>query len=197
MNSLLSGNLSEVVSEIQSFGYWGWVIFFLFIVLECVLAPFPPFILYIAGGSVFGGLAAGILGTIANAIGAAIAFSLSRIYGRRWAREKIPESVMEKVEKYIKKYGSVSIFLLRVNPLTSTDLISYAAGLTKMKFGKFLFWTTIALMPSIFVQAYLGQEITQNPLFLKLAIIAAILYVLAFIILYFFFMRRNKQKPLK
>ncbi len=195
--SLLSGNIEGIIAEIQSFGYWGWIIFFILIVIECVFAPFPPLIIYIAGGVVFGGFAAGTIALLANAIGAAIAYKLSKIYGRKWVVSHVPDEVMQKVEKYIEKYGSASIFLLRLNPLTSTDFISYAAGLTKMNFKKFLFWTTLALAPSIFLQTYLGQEITENPLIFKLAIIAAILYVLAFAIIYFFFMRNRRRKRRK
>lgn len=194
--SLVSGDIIEITSNIQSFGYWGLLIFFILIVLECVFAPFPPLIIYIAGGVVFGGFAAGIIALFANAIGAAIAFKISKIYGRNWVINHVPKQVMQKVEDYMKEYGSASIFLLRLNPLTSTDFTSYAAGLTKMNFKKFLFWTTLALAPSIFLQTYFGQEIMQNPLLFKLAIIAAILYVVSFIVFYLFFMK-SKRKILK
>lgn len=194
--ALISGNTSEISSMIQSFGIWAGLIFFVIIVLECVLAPFPPFILYIAGGAIFGGFEAGLIATFANMVGAAIAFKISRIYGRRWTLNHIPKEIMEKVEAYISKYGSASIFLLRLNPLTSTDFISYAAGLTKMNFKKFLLWTTLALAPSIFAQTLFGQEIIKNPLLLKFSIIAAIIYVVVFFIIYFLYLKHRKKRKL-
>ena len=49
------------------------------------------------------------------------------------------------------------IFLLRVNPLTSSDLVSYAAGLTHLSLGKVMLGTLAGMAPLCFAQAYLAD----------------------------------------
>ena len=49
------------------------------------------------------------------------------------------------------------IFLLRVNPLTSSDLVSYAAGLTRLSVWKLMLGTLAGMAPLCFAQAYLAD----------------------------------------
>jgi uncharacterized membrane protein YdjX (TVP38/TMEM64 family) len=186
-----TGQTLSMVERIDSFREIAFVIFIVLVIIECVFAPFPPLFLYIAGGAVFGWVAAGILGLIGNFIGAGIAFQLSRNYARGWAVEKIPPKTIKKLDNFSLKYGTLSIFLLRLNPLTSSDLFSYAAGLTKMNFRKFLIATTLALAPSIFLQAYLGDKFLEVLFLKETLIIIGILYFLGF---FYFYLRRKKFK---
>ena len=49
------------------------------------------------------------------------------------------------------------VFLLRVNPLTSSDLVSYAAGLTHLSVWKVMLGTLAGMAPLCFAQAYLAE----------------------------------------
>jgi uncharacterized membrane protein YdjX (TVP38/TMEM64 family) len=186
-----AGETSSLIEKIDSFKEISFAIFVLLIIFECVFAPFPPLILYIAGGAIFGWFTAGILAVIGNFLGASIAFQLSRNYARGWAAKKIPENLLKKLDNFSLKYGSLSIFFLRLNPLTSSDLFSYAAGLTKMDFKKFLLATTLALIPTIFLQTYLGEKVQEIPYLTEVSIFFGILYLVGFFYLY---LRRNRFK---
>jgi uncharacterized membrane protein YdjX (TVP38/TMEM64 family) len=180
-----TGEVSSIVSRINSFKEISFLLFFLLIVFECVFAPFPPLILYIAGGAVFGWLESGIIGIFGNLIGAGLAFQISKHYGRNWVKKRVPEKVVNKLDKFSVKYGTLAIFLLRLNPITSSDLFSYAAGLTKINFKKFLVASTLALVPTIFAQTYLGEKIYEIPFLTEVSIFFGVLYIGGFLFFYF------------
>jgi uncharacterized membrane protein YdjX (TVP38/TMEM64 family) len=194
VRSLFTGDLTTIENAISKNGITSMIIFGLLAVMECVFAPFPPLILYIAGGVVFGGFMGGLIATIGNTLGAFIDFEIARHYGRDWVKKRIPKHIMQKIDNFSKKYGSVSIFVLRINPLTSSDLFSYAAGLTKMDLKKFLFWTTVALAPTIFLQTYFGGKIQSSPLLGPVFLIGGSLYLIGFFIFYFWFRKKHGRK---
>jgi uncharacterized membrane protein YdjX (TVP38/TMEM64 family) len=147
-----------------------------------------------AGGILFGPFLGGFYGLIGNIIGAGIAFQISRHWIREYIQQKISNGIKKKFDRASEKHGPLAVFILRINPLTTTDLVSYVAGISKMKFWKFLLSTTIGLAPLVFVESYLGKSIKDNPLLFKIFIILSILYVVAFIAIYTYSRIRRKNK---
>jgi uncharacterized membrane protein YdjX (TVP38/TMEM64 family) len=177
----INSDVGSVVDFMNSFGFWAWLIFILLVILEVVLAPIPPLVLYVAAGFVFGAFLGGVLTLIGNLIGAGIDFFIAKRYGRGIVVKKTNKKVREKFDKFSEKYGGFAIFLLRINPATTSDLVSYLAGLTKMKFWRFILWTGLGLIPMIFIQTYLGDVFLRDyPVLSAIFIILSILYLLVF-----------------
>lgn len=181
---IVNQDIDSLVNFFNSLGFFAEIIFVLLIILEVVLAPLPPLALYIAGGVLFGAFFGGVLTLFGNIIGASIDFFIARKYARGLVERKVDEKFRKKFDHFSDKYGGFAIFLLRVNPLTTTDLVSYLAGLSKIKFKPFLIWTTAGLIPLIFVQTYFGDFfVKENQILFTLTIIISLIYVL--IIIYF------------
>jgi len=190
-------DLDSIVSFIQSFGFLAILIFVLFVMLEVVVAPVPPLVLYIAGGIIFGAFWGGTLTLIGNILGAFVAFIIARKYGRNLIESKVPEKTRKKFDDFSIKYGAFSLFILRLNPLTTSDLFSYIAGLTKMKVRQFLFSTALGLAPLIYIQTYIGGFfIKDNPLLLALFILVNLIYLILFLygLIYLFLKKRRIRK---
>ncbi len=166
------------------------------VILEVILAPIPPLALYLAGGILFGTFWGGVLTLLGNLIGAFIDFKLARNYGRGFVVKNISPNVKLKFNRFLKKYGIYSIFLLRLNPLTTSDLFSYLAGLTKMKTQHFLIGTGLGLVPLIFSQTYFGEIfVKENKILYSIVIIISLLYFV--LILYFLinlFVQKARQR---
>ncbi|MFH1500634.1 MAG: TVP38/TMEM64 family protein [archaeon] len=196
--SLIKSDTTTVIQDISSYGKAAAIIFVLLIVLEVIFAPIPPLILYLAGGVMFGALLGGILALIGNVMGASIAFYIARRYGREFVEKQTPKKVRIKFDKFSAKYGTVAIFLLRVNPLTTTDLFSYLAGLSKMRYPEFILATALGLTPYIFIQSYLGDIFTGSSLLFNIFLIASLVYLIVFIIILITIKLSNKlnQKTL-
>lgn len=183
----------RVVDLLAPFKGWAFVVYFLIMILEVVVAPFHPFPFYVAGAMIFGPFLAGVLACLGGAIGGAIAFWIAKKWGRRHVEKIVSKERIEKFDNFSKKHGGLSVFLLRVNPLTSTDLWSYVAGVSKISFWKFMIGTFIGLIPAIFIQVYIGIPIKNNPILFKLFMVGILLYLIIAIFL-IFWIRKSSQK---
>lgn len=193
--SLINGDTTGILNFINSFGVFAWLIFIFLVILEVVLAPIPALILYVVAGIIFGGFIGGVLTLIGNSIGAFIDFKLARVLGKRNIEKKVDKKLKEKFDRFFDKYGGLSIFILRVNPFTSSDLVSYLSGFTKIKTIKFITATTLGLIPMIFVQTYLGDIfIKDNPILLGLTLLFSVLYLALFIYLIIISLTKKEEK---
>ncbi len=66
----------------------------------------------------------GLLSLSGNVIGAGIACQLMRVFIGERAEKYLAPSALARYEERITRRGARVIFLLRVNPLTSSDLVS-------------------------------------------------------------------------
>ncbi|MCA9488014.1 MAG: TVP38/TMEM64 family protein [Nanoarchaeota archaeon] len=196
IHSLLQNDPTSLIESLRSLGVLGILLFVLLVVLENVVAPMPPFVLYVAGGAIYGAFWGGLIALLGNAMGSALAFIIARKLGRDWIEKKVPKNVGKQFDKFTDKYGGWAIFLLRVNPLTSTDLFSYLAGFTNMRFRTFIIGTTLGLAPSIILQSYLGDFFSSSPILFNLFLVIGVFYVAMFVFLFFLF-KKNKKKEIK
>jgi uncharacterized membrane protein YdjX (TVP38/TMEM64 family) len=191
---LVNSDVSKVVEFLNSFGIFAWLIFVLLVILEVVLAPIPPLVLYVVSGILFGGFFGGVLTLFGNLIGAAIDFKLARRYGQKTVQQRIDKDFKKKFDRFFEKYGTLSIFILRINPLTTSDLVSYLSGFTKMKLFKFLIATALGLIPLVFIQTYLGELIiSKNPFLIALTLIISVFYLIVFVYLIIISLKKNKN----
>ncbi len=172
------------VEAVQAF-FEGWgllapLVYVLIVVVEAVIAPIPGAMLYLPGGMVFGGFWGGTLSLIGNILAAGVCCVLMRtIVGRTWSREFFSEGKLRKARAFILEHGTLSIALLRVNPLTSSDLVSYAAGLTPLSSVTVMVGTGIGMTPLCYAQAYLSESLfTLFPWLIWPLLAACALYVL-------------------
>lgn len=172
------------VDQLQKFfedcGPLAPAVYVAFVTIEVVVAPIPGLMLYAPGGVVFGGFLGGLLSLIGNVLGAGIACGITRTIGSSWLTRVFPEASLEKAQTELDRRGSWLIFLLRVNPLTSSDLVSYAAGFTRIPIWKVMFATMLGMVPLCFAQAWLAESLfVAYPWLLYPLLAAGIVYVIA------------------
>jgi len=182
--SIANSNEDSVVQFVDSFGAFSYLIFILLVILEVVLAPIPALALYVAGGALFGTLLGAALTLIGNLIGALIAFWIARKLGRNFVEKRVDPAVRKKFDNISEKYGGFALFILRINPLTTSDIFSYISGLTNMKVKTFLLGTGLGLAPMILAQAYFGEAFVKSyPILYAVLVWISIVYLLVFVYL--------------
>jgi uncharacterized membrane protein YdjX (TVP38/TMEM64 family) len=127
------------------------------VTVEVVVAPIPGTILYAPAGAIFGGWRGGWLSLAGNIIGAALSFALMRVLGRAAFERWVQHEHLERLERRLVDHGVLVVFLLRINPLTSSDIVSYAAGATAMPMWKLVTGTALGMAPLCFLQSYLAE----------------------------------------
>jgi uncharacterized membrane protein YdjX (TVP38/TMEM64 family) len=129
------------------------LVFVALLVVQAVVAPLPAPALAIVGGYGFGVVEGFFLTWLGSLIGGVISFALSRRFGRGFVAES-PRAA--RLDRFVEEHGVVLIFVLRLIPLVSFDAISYAAGLSGIRFRAFLLATALGMMPGTFAFVYLG-----------------------------------------
>lgn len=114
-------------------------------------------IIAIAGGMVFG-MYFGSLYTIIGAIlGATVAFYISRLLGRGFV-EKLIGGKIQQIDEGIEKGGFIIVLILRLIPIIPFNVISYGAGLTRIKYWDYILSTMIGIIPGVLVFTNLGDK---------------------------------------
>ena len=192
--SIATSDTDSVAEFVNSFGDFSYLIFVLLVILEVVFAPIPALALYVTGGALFGTILGSALTLFGNVAGALIAFVIARKFGRNFVERRIDPNARKRFDKFSEKYGGFSLFFLRINPFTSSDIFSYIAGLTKMKIRTFLLGTGLGLAPMILAQAYFGETFVKNHPALYIVLIwISVVYFIAFIYLIARALSKNKN----
>ena len=178
------GDAEAKILALQQFfaelGGWAPAAYILMVVIEVVVAPLPGTLLYMPGGIIFGGFYGGLWSWIANILGAGISCQLMRsIVGRKSTESFFQRESLTKYRDMIEQKGLWLIVLLRVNPLTSSDIVSYAAGLTTMRTRSVMLGTGIGMAPLCFAQSYLAETLFDTfPWLIWPMLFACIVYVI-------------------
>lgn len=178
--------LDVVRRYVAGWGVLAPVAYLAIITLEVVVAPIPGLLLSAPGGAIFGGFAGGTLALAGNVIGAAIACWLAATFGAGWVARHAEQGAFAAIRSTLAQRGGWLVFLLRLNPFTSSDLVSYAAGLAGVPPSRVALATLAGVAPQCYAQAYLAATVFQivplSPALLGVIGIAATA-VLAWVIL--------------
>ncbi|MFH1210060.1 MAG: TVP38/TMEM64 family protein [archaeon] len=194
---VVNSDINGITDFINSFGNLSIFIFVALIILENVLAPIPGLILNVAGGIAFGPFLGAVLSIVGNMIGASLCYLIAKYFARKYVEKILDENKMKVFHKYNEKYGHFVLFILRLNPLTSSDIFSYLAGLTKMKYKNFIISTTLGIIPTMFVLSYFGDVfIKKSPVLILIFLILTVLYLLVLIYGVYMISRKKIQSKL-
>jgi uncharacterized membrane protein YdjX (TVP38/TMEM64 family) len=188
---LYRGDVAGLRDYILSFGAWAPVVSALLMVLQALAAPLPAFVLTFANGLAFGTLWGGMLSLGSATLAAAISFWLARALGRGPVEALVGKAGLESTDRWFARWGAYAILIARLVPILSFDVISFAAGLTRMGFWGFLVATAVGATPATFVYSYLGG---QAPQYVQVLLIAFGI-VIAGVVVAAVVRRRRQGKP--
>ncbi len=144
------------------FGPWAPVIYVGFVTVEVIVAPVPGILLYAPGGLLFGPVAGGLLAIVGNMLGASISCSLTRSWSVAWVEKMLENASVVTLQNALQKRGGWLIFLLRLNPLTSSDIVSYAAGFTRIPLWQVVVATGCGMAPLCIGQSWLSDSLFSS-----------------------------------
>jgi uncharacterized membrane protein YdjX (TVP38/TMEM64 family) len=178
--------LASLRQYILAWGLLAPIVYFLAVIVEVLVAPIPGTLLYAPSGAIFGGFIGGSLSLMGNVTGAGIACWLGRTLGEAWVARRAAASSLARQRERLLSRGAWVIFLLRLNPLTSSDLVSYVAGAMGVPVRRVVIGTLAGMAPACFLQAYLAASLFEvlpgGPL-LVLALGAVYLVVVIWLVL--------------
>lgn len=185
-----AGTLDALRRAVLAWGRLAPLAYLAICIVEVVVAPIPGAILYAPGGAIFGGLWGGTLSLVGNVIGAALACWLAASFGEAWVAKRIEGTDLAAIRDRLRARGAWIVFVLRVNPFTSSDLVSYAAGLAGVPPSRVAVGTLFGMAPQCYAQAYLAETIFEI-----IPVAPGFLFVIGFVIAGFFAWFVLRVKP--
>ncbi len=174
----------EILNNI--IGRWGilaHIIVVLLIILQGVFSiiPLPLFIIF--SGLLFGFWIGSLYSLIGSVLGASVTFWFARRYKKRLKRW-ISEDEAEYFRKIVKaKKENIALLGRIILPLPN-NILSFAAGLTKVKFRKYFLMTLLGFIPFVLLFSYLGSKLVYGinawPITISLFIILCITIILKY-----------------
>src|SRR3989338_2848649 len=136
----------------------GPLVYGLLMIGAILIAPIPASPLAIIAGKVFGPWQGMLYTLIAATLGAIIALTLARYFLGEVARNHLKSYNWYKKFSNLNEYKIAYIIALtRLMPQVSFDLVSYAAGLTRIRLSLFTLATFIGMIPIVFILSFLGS----------------------------------------
>ena len=127
------------------------------LMIAIVMSPIPSAPIALASGAIYGHTIGTIYIIIGSVLGATTAFFIARIAGiditRRWLGDRYGKGLSGSQNMLM-----AIIFISRLLPFVSFDMISYAAGVTSLSFWRFAVATLAGIIPASFLLAHFGSE---------------------------------------
>ena len=155
----LLGNISVtgIQDWVLSFGALSPVVYFFVVVGQVIVSPIPAGPVTLAGALVFGvweGLALSLAGSI---VGSVLVF----LAARRWGKELVVRLVGERTfRKYVGMLDAKGwwVFAVLLVPFVPDDAVVALAGLSALKFRRFLVIMVVGRIPGSATTAMLASE---------------------------------------
>lgn len=150
-----------IVELVARLGPWGPAAIIGLMTLAILFSPLPSAPIALAAGAAYGHVWGTLYVAAGSEIGAMAAFGLARLLGhdvlRKWFGDRLSMGLIGSQRALM-----AIVFVSRLLPFISFDLVSYAAGLTVLSFWRFALATLAGIIPASFLLAHFGSELVSG-----------------------------------
>jgi uncharacterized membrane protein YdjX (TVP38/TMEM64 family) len=144
-----------LAARIRGLDEWGHLAVVALMVLHCFV-PFPAEILALCAGAVYGTLWGSVLIWTGAMIGASLSFALARWLGQPFINAVLVPHHQARLDGWTMNQGAATLLVARFIPVIAFNLINYAAGLTRVSWGTFLWTTGLGILPLTVLMVWMG-----------------------------------------
>jgi len=176
---LMQGDPDPLRLWLVEFGMWAPLVSTLLQIATSLIPFLPGFVLAIANAMVWGALLGGLL-TFGSAILAATAcFGLARALGRPGVERIVSPDSLRRMDGFMDRRGMIAIFLGRIIPFINPDVLSYAAGVTRIGWVPFLAAMAAGALPATVFYSIVGALAIESAAWVIGAVAVAAIVPLA------------------
>ncbi|WP_010476839.1 TVP38/TMEM64 family protein [Acaryochloris sp. CCMEE 5410] len=140
---------------VNQIGPWGPIAYIGLLIISVVASQIPGAPLAIAAGVLWGPLTAGVYTIIGGFLGAVLAYSLGKYLGQSFFQTLTGKRIIISPDLATNLMGWF-IFVSRLLPVLSFDLVSYGAGMAGLSFPIYAAATLVGMIPSTLLLTYMG-----------------------------------------
>jgi uncharacterized membrane protein YdjX (TVP38/TMEM64 family) len=159
LNLMMDGDALQ--AWVVQLGLWGPLAIVALMILAVVWSPIPSAPVALAAGAAYGHTWGALYVLLGAELGALIAFALARWLGqdviKRWFGKRLSPGWTGSQNILM-----LLVFITRLLPFVSFDIMSYAAGLTALTGWRFAVATLAGIVPASFLLAHFGSEMASG-----------------------------------
>jgi len=145
----------------EGLGAWGPAAVIATMVVAILVSPLPSAPIALASGAIYGHFWGALYVLAGSEIGAIAALAIARFLGHdilhRWFGDQLDRGLAGS-----QNFLMGVVFVSRLLPFISFDIVSYAAGLTSLSFWRFALATLAGIIPASFLLAHFGSELVAD-----------------------------------
>lgn len=154
---------TKIRDWIGGMGFIGWLLVLILQMLQIIVAIVPGGPMQLIAGILYGAWGGLFLCLLGSVLASAIIFAAVRHWGERivysiFGKDKIAEFAFLRDTQRVETI----LFLLFLIPGIPKDLLTYLAGLSKIKMSKFLILTTLARTPAMAASTIVGNSASSG-----------------------------------
>lgn len=178
----------------RDLGAWGPVVYIAFLAISMVIAPIPTTPAPIAAAAAWGAVEGAAYTLIAGAIGTSLCFFIARRWGRRVYEHFLPAKMVNEIDRVADRLAVRALIIVRLFPVLGPDMVSYAAGLTKIRYRLYILISVVFSLPSVILVSVIGENVREDRTVaaIGIGVLAAFMIVP---LLYFVVRKRRAPSP--
>ena len=156
-----SGDSGRIGAWREQQGAWGPVLLYALALLQTVIPVLPSILVMIAAVVAYGPAWGGLIAWTGTVAAAVLAYGIGSGLGPISVDRLIGGKKREKLETVVERYGTWAIVAARISPVLSTDAVSYAAGVVRMPFVRFIAATGAGTLPLVVLIGAMGTSVMR------------------------------------
>lgn len=158
--NIINLDVDTVANFLETKGGLASLIFLGIYMCKPIFIVIPAALVSFVGGIVFGPVEGFILNMLGFFLSGTFAFYLSRFLGKDFV-EKILKGKMLELSGNMRDKGFKILFLLRLPPILPYDPLSYACGLTRIRYKDFILASLLGVVPETLCYSIMGRGIFE------------------------------------
>jgi len=154
---------------IRDFGVYGPFVIIGMMMVAIVMSPIPSAPIALAAGAAYGHTEGTLYVLIGSELGAILAFYIARLVGAETLQRCLGRNISDETGHgasggWLGSQNTLMgiVFVSRLLPFVSFDIVSYAAGLSRLTFWRFAVATLAGVLPASFLLAHFGSELVSG-----------------------------------
>ena len=189
VNSLPALSADEIKTWIESLGPWAPVVYIVIYALR-PLVFFPASVLTLTGGVLFGAWFGTLYTLIGATLSAVVGYVMAERLSKLWS-SSAPIDRLQKAKRQMEENGFIYVVWFRLVPFLNFDVVSYVAGLARVKWLPFILATVIGMFPGTVAYNFLGGSLIAGD---WRVIAAALTVVVLFTVISLIVRKKLQQK---
>jgi uncharacterized membrane protein YdjX (TVP38/TMEM64 family) len=148
---------------LQGYEDRAWLMSSLLMIAQSLAAPIPAVPITLANALIYGVWMGALISWGIAQVASVLCFYIGQVLGRPFVERLFSRRQVARWDRFFERYGALTIFVARLIPVVGFDVVSYAAGFTRVRMLTFFVATGLGQLPATIAYSYAGANLAESP----------------------------------